>query len=292
MASGWAQTGDSFAFVVIPPLTELCLTTYGWRGNLLIIGAVCLHLAPCGVLLKRYKHTDEGEPETSPLLTLAKNPPGCKRSSELKPLCENKTTSSTMDLFTNPFYWIAVVISTGTHVTSGLWRIYFVPHAIAKGVALQDAALYVTLAGSTTLILKILHGPIVDRGLMSSRPLLGVAAFIATTGLIIDPWMNSDWQIACCGVMVLPFTGICFNLSDVITKELLGTDQLDNVFGWIGLKSGLVRIALGFVPGWIYDQTGSYDAAFVMIGCMQSLTLIGLAVLVYMSRTGNEGQHS
>ena len=47
-----------------------------------------------------------------------------------------------------------------------------------------------------------------------------------------------------------------------------------------------------YLTGWIYDQTGSYDAAFVMIGFLQSFTLIGLAVLLYLSKTGKEGQQS
>ncbi|XP_038056967.1 monocarboxylate transporter 9-like [Patiria miniata] len=284
MASGWAQTGDSVAYIVMPPFTHLCLITYGWRGNLLIVGAICMHLAVCGALLKRYKEPRRKD-ETSPLLPPARNPSDCEMSSERRPTCENKHIASNRELFTNPFYWITLLISSGTHLTSGMWRIYFVPHAIAKGVASHDAALFVTIAGVVTLILKIVHGPLVDGGYVSCRVLMGIAAFIPTAGLIIDPWMNSNWQIICCGIMVLPFVGVSFNLTDVITKELLGKDQLVNAFGWLGLKAALLRIIVGFIPGWIYDQTGSYDAAFVMIGFLESLSLIGLIVLMYVTRS-------
>ncbi|XP_022111008.1 monocarboxylate transporter 12-B-like [Acanthaster planci] len=244
MANGWAQTGDSFALICIPPFTQLCLTTFGWRGNLQIIGAICLHLAACGVLLKRYEEpVDEGEPESLPLLPFARNPPD---RTESKPLDELK--SSNMKLLKNHLYWVTTLIAGGTHIAMCLWRIYFVPHAIVKGVAEQDAALVVTLVGTATLVLKILHGPIVDRDIMSSRTLLSITSLIATTGLIIDPWMNSYWQIVFCGIMVLPFQGISCNLSDVITKELLGANQLVNAFGCVGLKTAALRVAIGFAP--------------------------------------------
>ena len=47
-----AGLGDCFAFVAVVPLIQLFLDTYGWRGTMLLLGVLVLHLAVCGALMK------------------------------------------------------------------------------------------------------------------------------------------------------------------------------------------------------------------------------------------------
>ena len=47
-----AGLGDSFAFVAAVPLIQLFLDIYGWRGTMLLLGVLVLHLAVCGALMK------------------------------------------------------------------------------------------------------------------------------------------------------------------------------------------------------------------------------------------------
>ena len=50
-AVGLARTGNSIGMLTLPPLIQLLLVTYGWRGTMMIIGAISLHLAVCGALM-------------------------------------------------------------------------------------------------------------------------------------------------------------------------------------------------------------------------------------------------
>ena len=262
MASGIGMTGDSSALIVVPPLAHLLLTAYGWRGVMLQLGAFSVHLALCGVILKRSKEPLGSKPECVPdeesflLVTqtaASKNCTSRQRSrhdfSRCASMCRDVMYDFNPALFTNTYYWILLCISVCTTNTLGFWRVYFVPHALAKAVSLQDAAYYVTITGIVSFILKIVHGIFVDQGLIGCRALLWITSLVSTIGLLIDPWINSDWQILVCGFMVISSCGVAYNLRDALTKELLGKEMMASAFGWFGLKGGIFRIAVGFLPG-------------------------------------------
>ena len=51
-ALGIAICGLSVGNVIFPPFTRFLLVTYGWRGTLLILGGVNLHLVPLAAIFK------------------------------------------------------------------------------------------------------------------------------------------------------------------------------------------------------------------------------------------------
>ncbi|XP_033639068.1 monocarboxylate transporter 11-like [Asterias rubens] len=51
-AYGVTGLGDTFAFLIAVPSIQLFLYTYGWRGTMLLLGALLLHLAVFGALVK------------------------------------------------------------------------------------------------------------------------------------------------------------------------------------------------------------------------------------------------
>lgn len=52
LATGLATTGSGLGAFIFPPMMELCLHAYSWRGTLLLLGAVCLHLVAAGALFR------------------------------------------------------------------------------------------------------------------------------------------------------------------------------------------------------------------------------------------------
>ena len=51
IAIAFAQTGISAGIIAIPLLTELLIDIYGWRGSMLLLGGINLHLVVSGALL-------------------------------------------------------------------------------------------------------------------------------------------------------------------------------------------------------------------------------------------------
>ncbi len=52
-ANGIGQSGSPLGLIVVAPLVQLFLDTYGWRSAFLLLGVISLHLVACGALLRQ-----------------------------------------------------------------------------------------------------------------------------------------------------------------------------------------------------------------------------------------------
>ena len=52
LAFGAGDIGASLVFFTTLPLTQFFLDVYGWRGTMLLLGAILSHLGVCGALMK------------------------------------------------------------------------------------------------------------------------------------------------------------------------------------------------------------------------------------------------
>ncbi|KAJ8957424.1 hypothetical protein NQ318_004904 [Aromia moschata] len=52
VAVGIAQSGAGFGTIIFSPLTTVLLSTYGWRGTLLITASIFLNMCVCGMLMR------------------------------------------------------------------------------------------------------------------------------------------------------------------------------------------------------------------------------------------------
>ncbi|XP_022085897.1 monocarboxylate transporter 13-like isoform X4 [Acanthaster planci] len=69
-----------------------------------------------------------------------------------------------------------------------------------------------------------------------------------------------------------------YALTDVLTKELLGRERLTSAFAWIGALGVPAKLLAGFLPGWLYDSSGSYDLAFIIMGASPTVAAIPLVI--------------
>ncbi len=112
-AYGVGSLGASLSFVTVVPLIQLFLDIFGWRGTMLLLGALLLHLAVCGALIKppsvsgrqggyEAAHTDE-EQEARDDTVVPSNKLGC--------LCFTTVYSFARDtfqlgLFSSMSFWL------------------------------------------------------------------------------------------------------------------------------------------------------------------------------------------
>ena len=122
--------GNSFIFVAVVPLIQLFLDTYGWRGTMLLLGALLLHLAVCGALMKppaasgsqdgyEAAHTDK-EQETGQDKVVPSNRCGCS--------CFSKVFSFTRDTFqlgllSSVSFWLVVFMYSFWQMLNVAWQI-------------------------------------------------------------------------------------------------------------------------------------------------------------------------
>uniref|UniRef100_A0A3Q3VRJ3 Major facilitator superfamily (MFS) profile domain-containing protein n=1 Tax=Mola mola TaxID=94237 RepID=A0A3Q3VRJ3_MOLML len=66
LANALASAGECILTFVLTPLFQLLIDSYSWRGALLILGGLQLHLCVCGLLLRPLKGSCQGEIEACP----------------------------------------------------------------------------------------------------------------------------------------------------------------------------------------------------------------------------------
>ncbi|XP_038077330.1 monocarboxylate transporter 12-like [Patiria miniata] len=278
-ATGIARTGDSIGLFVCAPAAQIFLDVYGWRGATLLIGAISMHFVACGALLVRAGISSKSKYQELPGNDIISKP------NRLPSCCFtfSKTVSENFDtrLFTDYRYWSVAIVACSTKFTFNMWIIYFVSQALSNGFSLEEAATFIAIGGIGGLLGKLVQGILVDRGVVSIVLLMGITLIISSAAFCVTPWLTSYWPMMTSTVVILTCSGALCCLLDVLSKQVLGVELPAGAFGWTAFTSAIVDVAIGFIPGWIYDSTGSYTTAFIFIGSVQFLPIFPLLILRY-----------
>ena len=256
-ASGVGAAGVSLGMIFFAPLTQLLLDTYGWRGAMLILGGINLHLGVCGLLLgppSSAKTEDKYQQLSSVEEPLGCDEPGAhaeKKSliGSFKDVLLSLKKYFRFALWFRLSFWNALLFFVCPYTASGLWLIYFVSFAKTKGFSAYNAVTFTTFGGIGNLVFKIVLAFIVDRGFIKLRQALLVATVFCALALSILPWMNSFWLMMGNACIFHGFNGVLISLSDFYTRDLLGVEDLVCAFSWMELVAGIAEFTLGFCPG-------------------------------------------
>ena len=258
LANGIGQSGHSIALLVFAPLTQLLLDTYGWRGATLIIGSVFAHLIVCGALMgkegpTRSEYTPLADTDADSVRSNGEDKPSsiakcCGGSSELVKKYQPLKALGWSVLY-QPAFWITTIVYICNRLVNDLWVVYFVDHAYMKGISGPEAVIITAAAGVANLIVKVGHGPLVALGWISLRTLLASFIAVAAVCLFVDPFVDTFWPLAVAASVYMGAGGAITSLSDIYTRDLVGTERVKDAFGWMGLLSGVAICGLGFLPG-------------------------------------------
>ncbi|XP_038044230.1 monocarboxylate transporter 11-like [Patiria miniata] len=243
-ASGIARTGTSIGFIAAAPLIQISLGTFGWRGTMLLIGGGIIHLVPCGALMRKnevkpntsYQEVPQEEPDTAP-------PSACAAC------WESVFKNFDLSLLRNFQYWSVAAIFVCFNFSYEMWVIYFVSQALSKGFSLEDAAVFVTVAGVGSLLAKLSQGFIIDAGLISCWGLMVICIIVSSLAFFLTPWLAWYWTMVLMALLVVVCDGVLTCLHDVLAKQVLGAELLAGAYGWIGVKATMARLFFGFIPG-------------------------------------------
>ncbi|XP_072040504.1 monocarboxylate transporter 11-like [Amphiura filiformis] len=296
LATGVFYSFGILGLMVFAPLTQFLLSTYGWRNILLLIGATNVHLVACAALLHSPVKVCLGQYAsltcTSRDLHLAYFTSSKKNNYEnfetfgwmSEPAGHYRKTpdklleQSGILLFKNRSFLAVCVMLASIDTTYAGWIVYFIPHCLVKGLPAYEASFLATAAGFANLIGHVIYIPFVSRNIISVRGCIYISGAVAAISLFVDKFTVTITTISIANVLYMCAAGVAYPLCDVVLKSVVGSESLAKAFGWRLAISGLVRLLPGFLLGWIYDHTGSYDAAFFFLGAVQAFGVIVLVV--------------
>ncbi|XP_072014336.1 monocarboxylate transporter 12-like [Amphiura filiformis] len=274
MANSISTCGMSMGFMALPPFTQLLLDTYGWRGALWILGAVTFHSVVCGYVVKYYQRLRLNIVTKYCKIIDNDTEPGETAQIDKKSLMKRITTFLSnmlnIELLKNVTFNNVLVFSVVTGWSFSSWLIYLIPNAEEKGILPLTASLLGTIGGLGNILGKLTFPAL--KMVLSNRAIIYISSIICGTSLAIDPLIDSFTGMAV-STMVYAFTvGLTYiAIFAVMNDTLEAKDMVVDAFAWFYAAYGVGAVAGGFTSGWLFDNTGSYDISFMLMGSVMFL---------------------
>jgi MFS family permease len=258
------MSGNYLAGTVWPPLMQHFIDSAGWRATYVGVGAFCLLTMPLLALALRR------EPPAIADYAAASGPlPGARRAAA--------DSSRPLGLSPDSLQALLCVAGVACCVAMSMPQVHMVAYCGDLGYPAARGAEMLSLMLGFGIVSRLASGWIVDR-IGGLRTLLLGAVLQATALALFLPFRQLAALYVVSALFGL-FQGGIVPSYPIIVREYFSPREAGVRTGTV-LMATLFGMALGgWMPGWIFDVTGSYRAAFVN-GIAWSLVTITIALLL------------
>jgi len=260
------MSGNYLAGTVWPPLMQHFIDTAGWRATYMGTGLICLFAMPLFALALRRK-----PPAIAGLAPAGAGAQGARSNPE-RPL----------GFSPSQLQGLLCVSGIACCVAMSMPQVHMVAYCADLGFPAARGAEMLSLMMAFGIVSRLASGWIADH--IGGLGTLLLGAVLQATALAL--FLPFDGLVALYVVSALfgLFQGGIVPSYPLIVREYFSPREAGTRTGTV-IMATLVGMALGgWMPGWIFDMTGSYRAAFVN-GIAWSLVTTGIALfLIYRSR--------
>jgi MFS family permease len=257
-------SGVGVGGLIFAPLSNHLIISYGWRQAYLILGIITFLIISLSAFIIKNSHYQ--------VLDKLQE----QYAEQPSPIPSSWSTGSIAT--TLPFIQITFLVCLA-ELTFQAIAVHLVPHATDVGISTTSSALALGLIGGISIPGRIFSGLLSDRkGWQNVMALsLGCIALCLIWLLLL----KSTWMLY---IFVL-FYGICHGMAMTAEVGILGEFfGMRWLGGLIGISSSIAFIAAALSPymlGYIFDATGSYSTAYIII---LGLLLLGSFVAMVMKK--------
>ncbi|MCE7901290.1 MAG: MFS transporter [Gammaproteobacteria bacterium PRO9] len=248
LALGIMVAGTSLGNGTLPPLNALLLESVGWQASFAWLSLLPLCLIPLILFVVRERPAD-----------LDRQMPAAQASGA----APANITSLTLGMaIRSANFWILALIAMFTFFaiigTSAHLNLYM----LKRGFSQTEAGLSYTVLFYLGLIGKIASGFLADR-LGRQRIFVGTLTTMAVgAGILLLPGVDAIWAgLVCFG---LGWGGL-YTLLQLLAADYFGPRHLGKILGGITVLDTLGGGLGPAMIGAIYDRTGSYDQALMLV---------------------------
>ena len=178
-----ARFGMAVGVMILPLLTQFLLFIYGWRGSLLILGGLNVHITVSGALLRQ---TTQSKCETRDKYD--NEDINNKLSNRNESSIEQLSRVFDLHLFKNFDFISLLLIDTACGYYYTGWLIYLVPHAEDLGFSPYAATALATVGGFGNLVGSCVFPLAVT--IISNKSLIYISNLLVFLSLVIDPVLS------------------------------------------------------------------------------------------------------
>lgn len=241
LAIGLSASGNYFAGAIWPPVVEHFIAEFGWRQTHIGIGLFCLvTILPLCLMLRRRP------PRQAPMAATARNPGNAGRPLGLAP---------------NTVQVLLLFAGLGCCVAMSMPQVHIVAYCVDLGYGPARGAEMLALMLGCGIVSRLASGWILDRiGGLATLLLGAILQGLALSFYLPFDGLASLYVIS--GLFGLVQGGIVPSYAFIV-RELFPPQQAGLRVS-LAISSTLGGMALGgWMSGYIFDLTGSYQAALL-----------------------------
>jgi MFS family permease len=273
LINGLVISSVGLGMLIISPLANHLISLVGWRATFLIFGIVIfLVITICAQFLKR-------DPHSIGLTPYGEN---INEKDAQKPV---RGLSLSGAVRTYQFWFVFLLLFIYGFCANSV-NIHIVPNAIKLGISATVAATVLATIGGLQIVGRIGLGLAADKVGNRKIFLLGFILFALLTFWL--PSINLTWLFFVFAIIFGLAQGGIASSQTPLVAGLFGVKYLGLLFGCCG--SGFtLGAALGpFVTGYLFDLTGNYTMAFLIVAILNIVAILLTFLLRPVENTSAE----
>ncbi len=278
-AIGWANVVSRFGALLLVPAIAWAVVDapgrIGWQTTALILGIGILILAAPLASMIRNDPKDYGEAPDGE----ARRPAPASGATPANPGQPRQQEMTASEALRTPAFWLIafghgftsmVILAIMTHL--GLLM-------VDKGYTGQDAGWVVSVYTGVAMLFQLVGGYSGDR--LSKRVALAFFTAVQAAGVLVLVVANTLPMFYFFGILFGAGFGGRNPLTVAIRADYFGTASFGKILGFSTVPMNLLLLIASPFAGWMYDQYGSYDLAFLILA---GLNLVGAVCFILAAR--------
>ncbi|XP_019644913.1 PREDICTED: uncharacterized protein LOC109485688 [Branchiostoma belcheri] len=260
LANGIGISGSGLGAFALPPVFQLLIDEYGWRGSLFIVAGVALQGCVFGALLRPISLRADIQEKS----THVTDEPTSRNTNRgpLARLC----VALDLSLLKMPYFVVFNIIMMFLVVGFGIPFVHLVKHARNVGLEPQQAAFLVSAVGIADCLARIGYGWLFSLGLYPLLRGFVVCSLGLGLCLVFLPFAQTYQTMVICCIFIGVFMGCLSTKTAVFLAEFCGVKRLASA---VGISFGVRGFTMLLSPpfaGYLYDVTGNYNVSFYVAG--------------------------
>jgi len=250
MMSGIVKAGAGIGMVIMPPIANWLISSYGWRTSYFIIGIIALALI---ILVAQFLRRDPAQ--------MGQLPDG---EEEVNIGCLNSADggfSFQKAIHTRQFWMLCVIFLLVAFCVEAI-IVHIIPHATDLGISAVSAANVLAVIGGVSIIGRFVMGSAGDKA--GNRLAIIVCFLILLVSLL---WMlvaKELWMLYLFACVYGFAHGGFFALLSPSVAEFFGLSSHGVILGAVFCPTTIGGAIGPVLAGHIFDVTSSYQLAFLV----------------------------
>jgi len=242
IAVGIVASGNYLAGAIWPPLVRHWVDAYGWRDTMMGIGLFCLiTMLPLAPFLRRRAPDEDGRPQAAS---------GSVQSPE-----------SNLGISANALLALLCMAGLACCIAMAMPQVHIVAYCTDLGYGAVKGAQMLSVMLASGVVSRLVFGVISDR-IGGLRTLLLGSALQGVALILFIPFQDLASLFGVSALFGL-FQGGIVPAYAIIVREYFAPQVAATRVG-IVIMFTLAGMAIGgWMSGWIFDLSGSYEAAFI-----------------------------